>query len=39
MQIKTVYVNELSFDFANLGSVELRQIIIIYTFVLRIFEH
>ena len=39
MQIKTIYVNELNFDFANLDLVESRQVMIIYTFVLRIFEH
>ena len=39
MQIKTIYINELNFDFANLDSVKSRQIMIICIFVLRIFEH
>ena len=36
MQIKTIYINESNFDSA---SFELRQIKMIYIFVLRIFEH
>ena len=39
MQIKTVYVNKLSFDFADFDFVKSRQIIIIYIFILRIFKH
>ena len=39
MQIKIIYVNELNFNFANFDSFKLRQIIIIYIFVLHISEH
>ena len=39
MQIKTIYINESDFDSANFDSAESRQIIMICTFVLRIFEH
>ena len=39
MQIKTIYVNESSLDFMDLDSVELRQIMMIYIFALRIFKH
>ena len=39
MQVKIIYVNESSFDFASFDSVKSRQIMIIYILVLRIFKH
>ena len=39
MQIKTIYINESNFDSANFDLVESRQIMMIYIFALRIFEH
>ena len=39
MQIKIIYVNESNLDFANHNLIKLRQIKMIYIFVLRIFEH
>ena len=39
MQIKIIYINEPNLDFTNFNFIESRQIMIIYTFILRIFEH